>query len=453
MPDPYNGQMWRRWSLALGLSALAHIAVLIAALGLGAARPSGPIDIEITGMRLDELKDVPLGGPPAANGAGGRAKRRAPNRADRKPATGPAPKIDDRKQEGARTARNDDNKAPAPTADLGAYGPQGSRLTVLLRLDRMRGTDYASVVDALVDRLPDRHDLLDGTGLDLFQSFDALLIATPHPLDPTVTFLAARHHIDETALRQALDRGARATNRLLVWHQRNDRPFAERRWRGLTQPPTGKPDDRLIVLAAPNLVVVTPPAYRALLLGRSGADSEPPDGGGPSSRDGSVAADPDHVGSTDGGEGRPAAALDWAELLDRIDAEAGLVPPDGMAMVRAVDIFKRSGASAGEAPPILYGMPVPSNLDAVVGVGERGPFLRLDAAFSDEVYARQWEARWPDIQRRLETNPYVLLSGFGGLVSRMNLTTNRKTIHAELVGTHDEALRLLELAVHLLGGA
>ena len=50
---------------------------------------------------------------------------------------------------------------------------------MLLRLDRMRGTDYAAPVDDLLMHLPDCRALLQGTGLELFTDFDALLIATP----------------------------------------------------------------------------------------------------------------------------------------------------------------------------------------------------------------------------------------------------------------------------------
>ena len=211
------------------------------------------------------MKDLPLGGPRRPDAA-----RHGAHRAHHKAAPPPegtlASSADDREQAG-RPSPVEDPDAPAPTSDLGAYGPKGSRLTVLLRLDRLRGTDFVAPVDALLQRLPDRRDLLEGTDLDLFQSFDALLIATPHPLDPTVTFLAARHHLDDAQLRAALSRGAKATDRVIAWRSEGGRPVGERRpRRGL---PPGTPpsrDDRLIVLAAPGLAVVTPPAYRALLL-------------------------------------------------------------------------------------------------------------------------------------------------------------------------------------------
>ncbi len=258
--------MSRRWSLALGLSVLVHLALVALGLGLGARRWSGPVDIEITGMRLDELKDLPLGGPAAGHGPG-HAPRRAHHRAPPPPTEGTLAAKADARERAGQTSPVEDDDAPAPTNDLSAYGPTGSRLSVLLRLDRLRGTDFVAPVDALLARLPDRRDLLEGTDLDLFQSFDALLIATPHPLDPSVTFLAARHHLDEGGLRTALSRGAKATDRVIAWRTVGGRPVGERHpRRGL---PPGTPpsrDDRIIVLAAPGLAIVTPPAYRALLL-------------------------------------------------------------------------------------------------------------------------------------------------------------------------------------------
>ena len=431
--------MWRRWSWALALSVLAHFALVGIGLGLGARGGlGGRVDIEITGMRLDEVKDLPLGGPMGADGAKGHARRRARNRVAPPPADGTlATHADDHDKSGGPSATDDEN-APAPTNDLNAYGPRGSRLTALLRLDRLRGTDYAAPVDALLTRLPDRRDLLEGTGLDLFDAFDALLIATPHPLDPSVTFLAARHHLDEGALRAALGRGARATDRVLSWHTEDGRPVGERRARHAA-PPGAPPmrDDRIIVLAAPGLAVVTPPAYRAMLL------AAPPS---PTGADAGTGPD---AGVADGGA-RGADVLGWAPLLSRIDAEEGLMPPDGDLMVSAVDIFKTTGAS-GEGPHLLYRMEVPPAVSGVVGV-EDSPFVDVEGEFQTEEPARHWESAWPTILGRLRANPIVLLSGFSPLLARATLIRQGRTVRVHVTATSDETLRLLDFALHMLGG-
>jgi hypothetical protein len=429
----------RRWSWALAISVLGHLALVGVGLGFGARGGSGGrVDIEITGMRLDQVKDLPLGGPVGGGDAKGQAQRRARSRAV-PPAGGTlATRADDRERAGG-AAPSDDENAPAPTSDLNAYGPRGSRLTALLRLDRLRGTDYAAAVDALLMRLPDRRDLLEGTGLDLFGAFDALLIATPHPLDPSVTFLAVRHHVEESALRAALGRGARATDRVLAWRNEAGRLVGERRARR-GGPASGlvTRDDRIIVLAAPGLAVVTPPAYRAMLLalppGRSaGADAgSPPDGG-----------------AADGGASE-VEALGWAPLLSRIGAEEGLMPPDGDLMVSAVDIFKTTGV-AGEGPHLLYGMEVPPAVSGMVGVDD-SPFVDVEGEFQSEEPAQHWETQWPIIVRKLRSNPLVLLSGFSQLLSRATLTRQGRIVRLHLSATRDETLRLLEFALHLQGG-
>ena len=423
--------------MALGLSVLVHLALIALGLGLGARRWTGPVDIEITGMRLDELKDLPLGGPAAGHGPG-RAPRRVHHRAPAAPAEGTlAAKADERERAG-QPPKADDPDAPAPTGDLAAYGPKGSRLTVLLRLDRLRGTDYVPAVDALLARLPDRRDLLEGTDLDLFRSFDALLIATPHPLDPSVTFLAARHHLDDGGLRAALSRGAKATDRVIAWRNEGGRPVGERHpRRGL---PPGTPpsrDDRIIVLAAPGLAIVTPPAYRALLLAPR-LPGGAVDGG----------AGPDGGASADGGA---PGAIDWASMLGRIGAEEGLMPPDGALMVSAADIFKTTGG-AGGVPPVLYGMEVPGALSAVIGLDDDGAFLDLQGEFSTEGPAGHWDDAWPALRQKLAVNPFVVLGGFSSLVTRATLARDGNTVRVHLTGTHDETLRLLALALHMLGG-
>ena len=311
---------------------------------------------------------------------------------------------------------------------------------MLLRLDRLRGTDFAAPVDALLARLPDRRDLLEGTDLDLFQAFDALLIATPHPLDPSVTFLAARHHLDDAGLRAALGRGAKATDRVLSWRTVGGRPVGERHpRRGL---PPGTPpsrDDRIIVLAAPGLAIVTPPSYRALLM----APHLPIDAGVPP--DGGV------DGGGSGADAGAPGALDWTSMLWRISAEEGLMPPDGALMVSAVDIFK-TAEGAGGPPPVLYGMEVPAAASAVVGFDDDNAFLDVEGTFVADGPAQHWETEWPALQHKLSTNPLVMLGGFSPLLSHATLTRDGHTVHVHLSATHEETLRLLTLALHMIGG-
>jgi hypothetical protein len=432
--------MLLRWTLGLVLSVLAHLGVVAIGLGLGARGFSGPVDVEIAGD-LQEVKDLPLGLPQAGQGkarAAARARSRAPEAPREAGTLGLRPGKDDKT---AGSSQADDDAGPAPISDLGAYGPQGSRLTVLMRLDRLRGTDYAAPVDELLVRLPDRRDFVSGTGLDLFRDFDALLIATPNPIDPSVTFVAVRHHLDDARVRAALNQAAKASDHTLTWRTQAGRPIAERHARDTTAP---RRDDRLIVLAAPGLTVVTPRAYRALLL----APASPPDGG--VSDGAATPAEPDGGAPAVVTPGPPALKGGWASLLTRIDAEEGLMPPDGAVMINAVDMFKSRAPAPGEAP-ILYGMPVPAAINAVIGVAD-APFLDVVAEFKTDAPAQQWEAQWPIVQRKLRTHPLLVLTGFSSLVTRAQLDRQGRAVRLHLDVSHDETLRLLALASRFLTG-
>jgi len=473
--------MLRRWGSAFVLSIAVHLAVVggvVGALIWSGLSFSVPIDVDVVGMRMDEVHDLPLGPPPGApepkQSSAPRARKRvakAPSADGELAAEKPAKKD----EAGAETETPPETNAPPPhVSRLEQYGPEGSRVTALLRLDRLRqrGTPYLPALDAILGRLPDRRDLLEGTGLDLFQTFDALLIATPNPLDYTVTFLAARHRLKDGEMRAALDRGARATGRALDWRTEGHRPFAERHGRHAASGATR--DDRLIVMPAPGLVVVTPPVYRPLLLAMARprppvAAAGAPDGGGEAGSGSAVAADPT-AGSGAGGGSAVTHEADgqWGELLRRIDAQDGIMPGDVVAMISATDLFGvrnlargvDPGSRAGQPAPggkparlptgTIAGMEVPRVITVSIGI-EPSPFLDVIAEFDDEDQARHWERDWPALHRRLATHPYVMLTGFSALVARAELSRTDSTIHLRETATDAETLRLLQIVARFIG--
>lgn len=475
--------MLRRWGSAFVLSIAVHVAVVggvVGALILSGLSFSVPIDVDVVGMRMDEVHDLPLGPPPGApepkkDSPAPRVRKRVP-----KAPAAEGELSDDKSAKGEETAEAETppetDAAPPHASRLEQYGPEGSRVTALLRLDRLRGTPYAPALDAILGRLPDRRDLLEGTGLDLFDSFDALLIATPNPLDYTVTFLAARHRLKDGELRTALERGARATGRALDWRTEGRRPFAERHSRHPV--PGTTRDDRLIVLPAPGLVVVTPPVYRPLLLAM--ARPRPP-----------VAAAAEHATGADAGATTVAGTADpatgsgtrdsagsghepdgqWGALLRRIDAQDGIMPAGAVAMVSATDLFGvrnlASGVdpgSRGRAPAVapggvparrqptgtIAGMEVPRVITISIGV-DPSPFLDVVAEFDDEDQARHWERDWPALHQRLTTNPYVMLTGFSALVGRAELSRVDTAVHLRETATEAETLRLLQIVARFMG--
>jgi hypothetical protein len=435
--------MLRRFGLGLATAVALHALVVLGVAGWalyrGAVAPT--VDIELASARTEPLHDLPLG--PSAHSAEKLGRSRAPSGAHG-PVVRPRAATAATRENGAARARTEDppwgdEEDGAPrVSDLRQLGPEDGRLTVLVRLDRLKATPFAAMVDRLLMRLPDRRDLLEGTGLGLYEDFDALLVSTPNPADQTVTFLAARHHLGDGAIRAAIDRGARSTNHGIDWRTEGGRPYGERR--AGTAPGH---DDRIIVLAAPGLVVVTPPAYRDLLLApvrRPTVDS-----GAPTAGD----AGEDDSGGDDGTSGdRSSPAPSWRALLRRIDAEEGPLPPSGIAMVSAVEVLR---PTATRQSAIFAGLDVPRVLTATV-TAEDGVSLDVDAEFVAEPHAEEWERAWPMLQRKLLANPAVVLSGASALVARVTLTRDGNVVHLHEAVTVEETSRLLEVLLRTVGG-
>jgi hypothetical protein len=429
--------MSRRWTLGLALSVCVHALAVGTLVGWSWLRGAAPsrIEIDVTGMRLEDLKELPLGAPASPAAAPKPRPRPRPRAPDTTQKEGTLATREERAkpQAGVADAVADEAGGPGPT-DLGQLGPEGSRFTLLLRLDRVKGTPYAEPLDAVLVHMPDRRDLLEGTGLSFYDDFEALLVATPNPLDYRVTFLAARHHLADGPMRAAVDRGARATGRVVAWRSEGGRPWGERRARAGVTPPAAR-DERLIVMPTPGLVVVTPPAYRALLMVPARKPGPPPTSGS------------DAGAAVNAGDPDAPPAPSWSGLLRRIDTESGLLPANAVAMASAVDLFRRSA----NGPVVFFGveLEVPRAITAVLGV-QPEPFVDLTATFADEDAARRWEQSWPVLQRKLRTNPYVVLGGMSSLVSRLTSAREGAIVKLRLTATQDETVRLLQVAASAL---
>ena len=81
---------------------------------------------------------------------------------------------------------------------------------------------------------------------------------------------------------------------------------------------------------------------------------------------------------------------------------------------------------------------------------EPEPFGELTAIFADEAEARRWETSWPALQRKLRTNPYVVLGGLAPLVARLTSTRDGSVVVLRLTASVDETVRLLQVAASAL---
>jgi hypothetical protein len=97
-------------------------------------------------------------------------------------------------------------------------------------------------------------------------------------------------------------------------------------------------------------------------------------------------------------------------------------------------------------------MEVPAAASAVLGFDDDNTFVDVEGTFSADGPAQHWETKWPTLQHKLSTNPLVMLGGFSPLLSHATLTRDGHSVHLHLSATHEETLRLLALALHMLGG-
>ncbi len=439
----------RRPLLAFGLSVAIHAAAAAMVVGFGLWQGlmiQRPVEFEVVSV-TPEVKDLPLGPQPGAPRRDGPPAARPHRRF--KDVTGagtvPTPSADAGASDaGAPDGAGPDTGRPKP-GDLRAYGPEGSRLTALLRLDRLRAVPeaaaYTAAVDQLLQLLPDRRRLIEGTGLDLYRDFDALLVATPNPLDDAVTFLAARHHLKDDELQTALQRGGSSVGRPIVWGEQGGRPVATRGVRPTTATdPVAVParDDRIIVLPQPGLAIIAPPAYAQLLLAGHAPGAAVADGGRP--------------------------GPDWRQLVARIDAEDGAMPGDAVVVMTAANLLHGTAAGPQTVPttrgtvddmPIALGTTgnggLPAVASLVMGLAP-APYIELTAEFADENAAKAWEVEWPSLKRKALGNPLLLLGGLAPLVARAELRREDHIIIVRTTSTTEEALRILQMAATLTRG-
>ena len=406
----------RRVSLALLVSLGVHVGLVVGAFGITALRGlSFARNVELVPITLEEVKELPLGPPPVASQPVAIVEPpRRPKVAVHKTGSLPTANRDAGAPPDAQPAKPPPEKRaskPLKPGDLQSYGPEGSRLNALLRLDRLRasaqGRAYIGPVDELLRLMPDRRRLLEGSGLDLYKDFDTLFIGTPNPFDDAVTFLAVHHHLSDAALKAALDRGAVTAGRPIEWHEEAGRPVGVRTGAGR--------DDRLFVLPKPGLAVIAPPAYAKFLL--------------PGAADAAA----------------PAQRHGWAELIERLDAEDGSLPDAAVFMMSATNMLRSRGA-------VMPGVPAMPKVLSLVAGTDPTSFLELTSRFAAEAEARAWETEFPNWKQKLLGNPLVLIAGLNPIISRSELNREGSSVVLRTTATPEETRRILQMIVNFAHG-
>src|SRR5690606_20503024 len=90
-------------------------------------------------------------------------------------------------------------------ANLLNYFPRGHVVTVMARLDRLRGTEWAQPIDAMLKPLPDYHSLAGDLDVRMADNFDLLVISSPRPDDALATTVMVRTRMAPAEFRDFLD--------------------------------------------------------------------------------------------------------------------------------------------------------------------------------------------------------------------------------------------------------
>ncbi len=136
--------------------------------------------------------------------------------------------------------------------DIGMWGPEGARVVLILRNDRIRSSPHARNVRRLLEASPDWNDLLGESDIDPLRQIDSMLIASADPRRTNRTFIAGVHQIRPTEITAALGEGFPGG---VDWSVEDDRIIGRPRDRGNVI------DPRIFYVPTENVFVYTRPEY------------------------------------------------------------------------------------------------------------------------------------------------------------------------------------------------
>ncbi len=159
-----------------------------------------------------------------------------------------------------------DRAGPNGLPAMEKYGPGNAVLTALVRLDRIRGTEFEGPTRRLIEAVPDYRILLEGTEVDPVRHLDSMFMASADPVYLDETFLAVRHDLGRDGLKARLDR---RFEQQIPWTSHQGYPV-----RRLVPDDSKFPDPRQVMLAGTDLALVVRPEWRAKLTAALPPESE-----------------------------------------------------------------------------------------------------------------------------------------------------------------------------------
>ena len=283
---------------------------------------------------------------------------------------------------------------PGTAADFRPYVPQGDKVTVLLRYDRLRGTPWAKLTDAILAPMPDYRAIVGTRNTPLADLFDVLLISSRNPTDVTATNLVARTRRPPAEVRRFLDS--------------KDTPV---RWRAVRGGVLGKRlpsasklerDNRVYLIPFPDWIALT----RTRNLGELAREAAAP--GAPADLD-AVRAD-------------ETALPDWLRRARSVEVESGL--DRGPIAVMSVSGIKHTELDL----PQVGTVPVPVHAALAIEMAKQGFYLRGTLTFSTVERAQAFQRTLEAARSRLLDSTWgqLLLRNFHAYHALKGLTMRRR---------------------------
>jgi hypothetical protein len=250
----------------------------------------------------------------------------------------------------------DNNVAPGTAANLLAYFPKGHVITLLVRFDRLRGTEWAQAGERLLAPMPDYQTIIGDRAVHIADVFDMLVISTPSPRDVGATTLVGRSAMPAADLRALVDHDGAPVS----WSAAAGGALGRRRAGALVYPG----DHRVFLTPFSGWVVLAQP-------GDLGALTRP------------------GRGDLDAIVARDASLPEWLRRVKTIETESGT--PTGPALVLTMSAV----AQRYELPDIGVGVtsvPAPERITLALQVDEHGFVARGNLRFATEADAIEMAA-------------------------------------------------------------
>ncbi|HEX4455630.1 MAG TPA: hypothetical protein VH143_32440 [Kofleriaceae bacterium] len=261
--------------------------------------------------------------------------------------------------------------SPGTAANLLAYMPPGHVLAVLVRFDRLRGTEWAKRTEDLFRHMPDYGGLFGTRDADIADKLDTLAISTPEPKSAIATTLVMHTQLARAAIRDLLGTG-------ITWSTATGGMLGTRLGPGF-------PGDKRVMLSPwRGWYVLAQPADLGNLAAKSGGN-----------------LDTREVGAS-----APLPA--WLAQVRSIEHESGDDAKIGPALVLTL-----SGAPLGTTPARTgrYKLPdvglgvsslaVPQRLSLAMELVQQGWLVRGNISFASEADAAEFAASLATAQHRL----------------------------------------------------